>query len=182
MRHSRESRWPFLVRLLHWLAAAAILVMLALGFAMVNLVENPGERFDLYQVHKSLGLLVLVLMLARIALRLLYAPPAPIASAPNAQRRAAVIVHGLLYVLTVALILVGYAQVSSSPLPLPIAAPFGLEAPNLLAPDFARSEVLKQVHHGLAALLAFAIVLHVAAALKRRFLDRDETLRRMSLF
>lgn len=179
---SVEPRWPLPVRLLHWFGAAAILFMLALGFVMVNLVENPGERFDLYQAHKSLGLLVLALMLARMVLRLLHASPTPITSISIAQRRTATTVHGLLYVLTIALIFVGYAQVSSSPLPLPVALPFGLEAPNLLAPDYARSELLKQVHHGLAALLALAIIIHVAAALKHRFLDRDETLRRMSLF
>ena len=179
---SGAPRWPLTVRLLHWFGAAAILFMLALGFAMVNLVENPGERFDLYQAHKSLGLFVLALMLARLLLRLVYAPPSPIATIPISQRRAASIVHGLLYILTVALILAGYAQVSSSPLPLPVALPFGLEAPNLLPPDNGRSELLKQIHHGLAALLALAVVLHVAAALKHRFLDRDETLRRMSLF
>jgi cytochrome b561 len=176
---SGAPRWPFSLRLLHWLSAAAILFMLALGFAMVNLVENPGERFDLYQAHKSLGLLVLALMLARMFLRLVYAAPPP---TRIPQRRTASIVHGLLYLLTVALILAGYAQVSSSPLPLPVALPFGLEAPNLLAPDYERSELLKQVHHGLAALLTVVVIIHVAAALKHRFLDRDETLRRMSLF
>ena len=179
---SAKPVWPLSVRILHWLGAAAILFMLALGFAMVNLVGDPGARFDLYQAHKSVGLLVLALMLARLALRLMRAKPAPIASIPPWQNRAAAAMHGLLYALTIALILAGYAMVSTSPLPLPVALPFGFTAPSLLAPNDALSESFKQLHHVLAALLALCVGGHVAAALKHRFVDRDGTLRRMSLF
>jgi cytochrome b561 len=179
---SASRRWPRPVRVLHWLGAAAILFLLALGFVMVNLVDDAGERFDLYQLHKSLGLIVLALMLTRGAVRLLSAEPAPIATIPLSQRRVAKAVHGLLYAVTIALIFAGYAMMSASPLPLPVALPFGLTAPNLLAPDIALSEFYKQIHHVLAGILAFCIVGHVVAALKHRFIDRDGTLRRMSLF
>lgn len=179
---SASSVWPLSIRVLHWLGAAAILFMLALGFAMVNLVGDPGARFDLYQAHKSIGLFVLALMLARLALRLTRAEPQPIATMPAWQRRAAEATHGLLYTLTIALTLAGYAMVSASPLPLPVALPFGFAAPNLLAPDYALSERFKQAHHVLAVILALCVAGHVAAALKHRFIDRDGTLRRMRLF
>ena len=90
--------------------------------------------------------------------------------------------HILLYALTIALTLAGYATVSTSPLPLPVALPFGLHAPNLLAPDYALSEGFKKAHHALAAALALCVAIHIAAALKHRFVDRDGTLRRMSWF
>jgi cytochrome b561 len=176
------ERWSLSVRFLHWLGAAAILFMLAFGFVMVNLIDDPGRRFDLYQAHKSLGLLILILMIARIGLRLAHAAPTPIATIPLWQRRAAASAHVLLYALTIALIIAGYAMVSASPLPLPVALPFGFKAPNLLAPDFALSERFKQVHHVLAAILALCVALHVAAALKHQFIDRNGTLRRMGLF
>jgi cytochrome b561 len=175
-------RWPFALRLLHWLAAAAILFMLALGFVMVNVVDDPGERFDFYQLHKSLGLIVLALMFARVAIRVFSVAPAPIVTIPRWRRRAAEAAHLLLYALTIALILAGYAMVSASPLPLPVALPFGLKAPNLLASDYALSERFKQIHHVLAAILALCVAGHIAAALKHRFIDRDGTLRRMNLF
>jgi cytochrome b561 len=175
------ARWPLPTRILHWLGAAAILFMLALGFAMVNLVDEPGRRFDLYQLHKTLGIFVLALMLARIAWRFASATPAQIATIPSWQNRAAQAMHVLLYALTIALTLAGYAMISASPLPLPVALPFGFHVPNLFAPDYALSERFKQVHHGLAAILAVCLVGHVVAALKHRFVDRDGTLRRMSL-
>ncbi|HLW93035.1 MAG TPA: hypothetical protein VKS78_17265, partial [Roseiarcus sp.] len=46
---SASAAWALSTRLLHWLGAVAILYMLALGFTMVNLVSEPGRRFDLYQ-------------------------------------------------------------------------------------------------------------------------------------
>ncbi len=179
---SADPAWPLSIRILHWLGAAAIVFMLALGFAMVNLVGDPGARFDLYQAHKSIGLLVLALMLARLALRFIRAKPAPIASIPSWQTRAAAAMHSLLYALVIALTLAGYAMVSTSPLPLPVALPFGFTAPDLLASNYALSESFKQLHHVLAAFLALCAGGHVAAALKHRFIDRDGTLRRMSLF
>ena len=90
--------------------------------------------------------------------------------------------HVFLYALTIALALAGYASVATSPLPLPIALPFGFHAPNVLAPDFSLSERFKQAHHVLAALLALCLAGHVAAALKHRFVDRDGTLRGISPF
>ena len=173
------ARWAASTRILHWLGAVAILFMLALGFVMVNFVEAPGRRFDLYQFHKSLGLFVLALMVVRVVWRFVRTAPAPIATIPDWQARAASAMHALLYALTIALALAGYASVSASPLPLPVALPFGLHAPNLLAPDYALSEGFKQAHHILAALLALCVAVHVAAALKHHFIDRDETLRRM---
>jgi cytochrome b561 len=179
---SAAERWPHSTRILHWLGAAAILFMLALGFVMVNFVEEPGRRFDLYQLHKSLGLFVLALTLARAAWRFAVLPPTPITTIPLWQNRAARGMHILLYALTIALTLAGYATVSTSPLPLPVALPFGFHAPNLLAPDYALSEGFKTAHHALAAILALCVAIHAAAALKHRFVDHDGTLRRMSWF
>jgi cytochrome b561 len=176
------ARWPLSMRLYHWVSAAAILTLLALGFVMVNLVEAPGRRFDLYQLHKSLGLFVLALTLVRMVWRLARRAPAPIATMPRWQERAARTMHRALYGLILALGLAGYAMVSTSPLPLPVALPFGGHAPNLLAPDAGLSEGFKKVHHVLAAILALCIAGHVAAALKHHLVDRDDALRRMALF
>jgi cytochrome b561 len=176
------ARWPLSMRIFHWVSAAAILTLLALGFVMVNLVQAPGRRFDLYQLHKSLGLFVLALTLVRMVWRLARPAPAPIATMAPWRKRAARTMHGALYGLILALALAGYGMVSTSPLPLPVALPFGRHAPNLLAPDEALSEGFKQVHHVLAAILALCIAGHVAAALKHHFVDRDNTLRRMALF
>jgi cytochrome b561 len=101
---------------------------------------------------------------------------------PHRHDRAARGMHVLLYVLTLALALVGYASVSTSPLPLPVVLPFGFQAPNLLAPDYALSEEFLRAHHIIAVILGLCVAGHIAAALKRHLVDRDGTLRRISLF
>ena len=108
------AAWSLTTRLLHWIGAAAILFMLALGFAMVNLIHEQGLRFDLYQYHKSLGLLVLVLMMARALWRFASPTPEPIATIPVWQVKAARAMHGALYALAIATALAGYASVSTS--------------------------------------------------------------------
>ena len=173
------AAWSLTTRLLHWIGAAAILFMLALGFAMVNLIHEQGLRFDLYQYHKSLGLLVLVLMAARALWRIASPTPEPIATIPVWQVKAARAMHGALYALAIATALAGYASVSTSSLPLPVALPFGLHAPNLLAPDESLSRGLRRAHHLFAGLLAIGVAGHVAAGLKHHFIDRDATLTRM---
>jgi cytochrome b561 len=176
------ARWALPTRLLHWLAAAAILLLFALGFVMVNFVTAPGPKFDLYQLHKSIGLLVLALMFIRIGCRFAYLAPPPIMTISHWPDRVAGCMHVLLYGLTIALALVGYASVSTSPLRLSVALPFGFHAPNLLTSNFESSEQFREAHHVLAALLALCVAGHVAAALKRRLLNRDGTLRRIGLF
>jgi cytochrome b561 len=153
--------------------------MLGLGVAMTQIVSEPARRFDLYQLHKSLGLLVVFLLAARLGWRVAFAPPQPASGRANRPARA---MHALLYLLLLALGLVGYAMVSTSALPLPVALPFGLTAPNLLPPDEAQFAFFKETHHLLAAALALCLAGHVGAALKRHFVNRDGTLRRMWLF
>jgi cytochrome b561 len=173
------AAWALSTRILHWIGAAAILFMLALGFAMVNLIHEQGLRFDLYQFHKSLGLLVLFFMAMRAIWRFQRPTPEPIATISAWQMKAARAMHGALYALAIATALAGYASVSTSSLPLPVALPFGLHAPNLLAPDEALSRALRRAHHVFAGLLAICVAGHVAAALKHHFIDRDATLARM---
>src|ERR1700733_14325126 len=67
--------WPLLVRSLHWLSAVLVVGLLGLGFVMVQLVHDPAKRFDLTQSHKSIGLIVLALTLARLGLRIIVTPP-----------------------------------------------------------------------------------------------------------
>jgi cytochrome b561 len=174
-----RPRWALAIRLFHWVSAIGIVAMLGLGVAMTQLVADPGRRFDLYQLHKSLGLMLLLVLAARLVWRIAFSsPPSPLDHGETPAR----LMHAMLYVLSIGLALAGYAMVSTSSLPLPVELPFGLTAPNLLSPNEAQSEFFKTAHHLLAAALAFCLAGHVAAALKRHFVDRDGTLRRMWLF
>ena len=160
---------------LHWMMALAILAMLAVGSTMTSLPLSP-QRLKLYNWHKWAGICILVLAAVRLLWRLAHPPPVALA-APLWQVRAAVCTHAALYALFFAVPLVGWAYSSAAGFPVVV---FGvLPLPDWVAVDRELAEAIKPWHRGLAYALAALAVLHVAAALKHQFLDRDRLLRRM---
>lgn len=171
----RPPFWPVSVRWFHWLSAVAIVTMLALGTLMVRL-DDVGLRFNLYQQHKTIGALVLILTIARLANRV---RSGGVSGATGGSRLFAALVHGTFYVLIVAVALSGWVMVSASPLPIPISI-FGLfDLPNIVGPDLALSRLAQSCHGVLTKLLMLLVVLHAGAALKHHLRDGDDVLRRM---
>jgi cytochrome b561 len=169
--------WPLSARIFHWLSAALILAMLALGMVMVRL-EDAGLRFDIYQIHKAFGITVLALTVLRSAVRLVWVR-APLAKGPAWQRFAAAATHGALYALICAVGLSGWVMASATPLPIPTSI-FGLfDLPLLVARDLETYKLAKAAHGWLTTALACMVLLHVVAALKHHFWDRDEVVTRM---
>lgn len=172
---------------LHWLIALAIIGLIAAGVWMVDAIKVPetqGLAFVVYQWHKSFGLTVLVLSIARLAWRFVKPPPALPASMSGWERRAAHASHTLFYVLMIGMPLLGWAMVSASPLGLPTIVFNTFEWPHLswladLDNKKPVEDALKQAHSAGGYLLGGLLVLHVAAALKHHFINRDDVLARM---
>lgn len=171
-RYSRPAAW------LHWLAAALILCAFPLGVYMHELALSP-TKLQLYAYHKWLGITVLLLFLPRLAVRLWRAPPADLA-APAWQVRLAHLTHRLLYLLLLAVPVSGWLMSSAKGFTVVYLGILPL--PDLVAKDRALGDALAQVHEALNITLLALVALHVAAALKHHFVDRDATLRRMSPF
>lgn len=170
------ARWSPAVIGLHWINAALILGLIAIGWAMTHRVFGSATTFDLYQMHKSLGFLALALTAFRLVVRTASKAPPPVA---GWEGRLARIVQAAFYVLTIGVIGAGWLVVSTSPLPIPTCF-FGLfVVPNIAQQDptlFVSAKLAHQIAaYAVAALAAF----HVAGALKHHFVDRDETLGRM---
>lgn len=160
---------------LHWLLALMILASLVVGLTMTGLPFSP-TRLRLYNWHKWAGVTILALSALRLLWRLAHRPPADLPMAAW-QRRAAHGAHAALYLLFFAVPLAGWAYSSAAGFPV---VWFGvLPLPDLVAPDRALSESLKLLHQWLAYALAAVVALHVAAALKHHFVDRDGLLLRM---
>jgi cytochrome b561 len=160
---------------LHWLLALLILGSLGLGLYMTGLALTP-TRLKLYNWHKWAGITILVLSALRLLWRLTHRPP-PAPPMPPWQCRAAAATHGLLYALFFAVPLAGWAYSSAAGFPV---VWFGvLPLPDWVSPDRALAESLKALHQGLAYALAATVALHVAAAIKHHFVDRDGLLLRM---
>ncbi len=170
--------WPLALRLLHWASAVLVLGALGLGVTMVQLVHDPGERFELTQMHKSLGVVILAVTAVRLLLRLVLSAPKPQSAAPLVQA-AARANHAALYLLVLAMSLSGWLTVSTTPVRVPTSV-FGLFVlPYPLAANLAIYRLAHTVHVGVAITLAALITLHVAAALVHVLVWRDRTLARM---
>ncbi len=172
---STEARWGFIAKLFHWTMAVGLLGLCAFGFWMSDLPRGPA-MFKAYALHKSCGITLLALALARLAWRAVDRRPAEL-PAPGWQKLAALGTHLALYALMLAVPLAGWAYNSAANFPLQW---FGLVNLPALVPA---SPLLKEFFHeahelGAIALLVLTAV-HVAAAWKHHLLDKDNTLRRM---
>lgn len=180
------ERYTAVAILLHWLIALGILALIAIGLIMTQwqAAIGPMETFKLFQLHKSIGITVLLLALVRVLWRLTHKPPALPADMPAAEKGAAHGLHGLLYLLMLGLPLTGWAVVSSSPFNLPTVLYNLIPWPDLpvlphLANKAAVSHVLAWVHAYGAWTLIGLLVLHIAAVGRHQFLKRDNILARM---
>ena len=160
---------------LHWLLALMIAGTLAVGLTMTELPISPA-RLTLVNGHKWAGICILALSALRLLWRLAHRPPAA-APMPAWQQAAARAAHAVLYALFFAVPLAGWAYSSATGFPVVL---FGvLPLPDFVAPERALSDALKALHRVLAYALAAVVAVHVAAALKHHFVDRDGLLLRM---
>lgn len=181
---SRPEGWGLGARLLHWIMAGLILFLLGLGVWMANFVPDPLQRFVLTQMHKSWGFVAFCLVALRGGWRLVDRPRPRLPPMPAWQERAAQGSHAALYALMVAMPVSGWVMASASPVQDALGMGnevFGLFAmPDPWVPGVeAVSRAARSVHAAAAIALAAVLALHVAAAAKHHFIDRDDVLLRM---
>lgn len=163
-------------RVLHWTTAILVLLQLPLGIVIAN--EAGGTLQDaLYNAHKSIGALILPLVVARLAYRLTHRPPPLPGDIAPIQRLAAAVTHWALYALLIVEPLLGWAGTSAYPAPVPFFGLFNL--PPLVAPNRALSEQLLALHERVALAIVVLVALHIGAALYHHFVRRDRVLQRM---
>ncbi len=163
-------------RIMHWLTAALVVVMLIVGVIIANEWGGKAQDF-LYSLHKSTGALVLVLVLVRLAYRLGHKPPPLPDDIPDLQKLAAQATHWALYALLIIQPLLGWAGTSAYPAPVSFYGLFDL--PALVAPNRALSDRLLGLHGLVGLTLAGLAALHIGAALFHHFVRRDRVLLRM---
>ena len=160
----------------HWLLALMIIGSFTMGLLMTEMSLSP-TRLQYYSWHKWAGVTILGLATMRLLWRLTHAAPAYPQTMPGWQKTAANALHGLLYVLMFAVPVSGYFYTLAAGYPVVY---FGLfELPVLIAKNDELKPVLKEVHFWLNMGLAASVGVHLAAALKHQFIDRDGILKRM---
>ncbi len=173
---SEANRWGIGARTLHWIMAVLIIGLGLVGLYMSDLPNSP-QKIKIYALHKSIGLTVLALLLLRLAWRMADRRPDELPM-PRWQALTARAVHGLLYLLMLALPLSGWLYNSASGYPLQWFSLFNL--PSLTGgADAALKGLAHDVHEYGFFVLVLALLAHAGAALKHHFIDRDDTLVRM---
>ena len=171
-----DSRYTTAAIVLHWTVAVLVITQFPLGWWMQDIPKQPpGPRAEAFNLHKSLGMLVAALMLARIAWRLGHPAP-PLPAMPAWQARLAWAAHFLLYAVLLALPLTGYLGSVYSGYPVKF---FGLALPSWGGKDPALKEWMSDAHLALTWILLALFALHIAGVAKHVIVNRDGLLRRM---
>jgi len=171
------QRYNALAIALHWIVALLVVSGFALGVTMVEIPGLTPTKLRYFSWHKWIGITVLGLACVRLLWRLFHpAPPYP-PEMPLWQRATASAVHAALYALIFAVPVSGYLYSLAAGVPVVYLGHFAL--PAVIDPNPEWKLVLKQVHYWLNTILLAGVAVHVAAALKHQFIDRDDVLKRM---
>ena len=176
MVDGKAPAYSLTARVLHWTTALLVLILLALGVVIAN--EWGGRLQDpLYDLHRSIGATVLLLVIVRLGYRLTHPPLRLPDDIPPLQQSAARVTHWALYALLIVQPLVGWLATSAYGAPISVFGLFVL--PPIWHQDRPLSEQLFVVHGAIAVVILCLVVAHVGAALHHHFVRRDRVLMRM---
>jgi cytochrome b561 len=173
-----RARYTSVAIALHWIIT--VLIVLQFVFAWTSEDLPKAQQMQVMGWHMANGLLILALSIFRVIWRVANPAPSFVKTLRPWESRLASIVHGLFYFLIVAIPLFGWSMVSGSPRGGPVSF-FGLfYVPRLPLPQAKPiHENFAMLHEAFAWALLALLALHVLAALKHQFLDRDGTMRRI---
>ncbi|MEO5566709.1 MAG: cytochrome b [Luteimonas sp.] len=170
------DRYSSLSIAMHWL----MVLLLVAVYAAINLREFYPKGSDLREAlkqwHFMLGLSVFALVWLRLAIRLVSGAPGTLASIGVWQHRAAVLMHGALYLFMVVMPLLGWSVLSAKGKVIPF---FGLQLPALIGTDKPLAESIEEIHVTIGTIGYYLVGLHAAAALFDHYVLRNNTLLRM---
>lgn len=163
-------------KVLHWLTALIILFIIPAGIVMTNI--GPGQlQNNLYNLHRSFGVLVFAIALARVLIRIGRGAPPPAAGLTTFERYASLIVHYAMYALLIAMPIVGWLMTSAYRVDVSVFGLFTL--PHAVAQDEATYKTLQRLHFIGGITLTVLVLVHIAATIKHTFVSKDTVLWRM---
>ncbi len=174
---NNEQSWGVLSIVLHWLVALTVFCLFALGIWMTGLDYYHAWYNQAPLIHKSVGIILVGVLLLRLAWRLFNTNPESLISHAPWEKKLARIMHLLLYLMLFSVIVSGYFISTADGRAIEVfnwfevpAYPIGIEQ---------QEDIAGAVHWYLALTLMALVALHTVGALKHHIIDRDETLKRM---
>ena len=176
----RNSRFEYgaAAKWLHWLVALGIVALIILGLLQSDMDSGP-QRAAIREVHGSIALLVLALMVLRLAWRWVSVSPAHPPGIPGWQRASAALAHGAIYIAVFVQLVSGALAVATGGKPLAFFGLFSIPLP--VAKDRDNHELWEEVHEAGWMLLAALVSVHVVAALYHHFILKNDVLKRMTV-
>ncbi len=164
------------LRMMHWIMSVAIISLLFIGLWMKSLPNDFDGKYDIYDMHKSFGLLVMLLVIARVFLRLLFNAPSlnDLISKRDAIISAIVVI--LLYICMFMMPISGYLMSSLAGYNVMF---FGWTTPSFLQQNHDYSSFFACVHEIGGYIMIACVALHIAGFLKHLIIDKINLLKRM---
>lgn len=172
-----EREFGSVAKWLHWLVAAGLFVVLAMGLEQLGMERGP-ERAELRAVHGSIALVVFMLMTVRIVWRWINGVPGHPEGTPAWQQVSATVAHWALYAGVFTQLISGSMTVATNGNGIPF---FGTSIPVPVAENHDAHEFWEGVHALTWKVIAGLLVLHVFAALYNHFIAHNDVLRRMTV-
>lgn len=165
---------------LHWFIAIIVFILIALGLNMVDIERGTPERAFYYNLHKSFGLTLLLLMIARIFFRIKFkSPPLP-SNVSLFQQTVARASHFILYL---SLVLMPLSGLIASQFTKYGVKYFGLfKIPPLFSENKFYYDLFQNLHKVFAIVIIIMVSIHILAAFKHMLVDKDDIFERISLF
>jgi len=173
---TRTDHYPATSKLLHWLIAVCVLLTAPIAIVMIRMEKGPTQD-ALFNLHKSLGVLILILMVTRLVNRLVAGALVPEPEIEPWQKKVSSMVHASLYALLLAMPVVGYIANSAYGAPTPF---FGLfDLPQIVSTNQELATQLFTIHRWVGWVVILLVLSHVCAALYHHFIRHDAVLKRM---
>ncbi|HFZ8995347.1 TPA: cytochrome b [Citrobacter freundii] len=171
------QRYGVISVLLHWLVAVVVYGMFALGLWMVTLSYYDGWYHQAPELHKSIGILLMMGLVVRVLWRIMTPSPGALPGYSRLTRYAATAGHLLLYLLLFAIVISGYLISTADGKPISVFGWFAI--PATFADAGVQADLAGDLHLWLAWSVVVFSLLHGLMALKHHFIDKDDTLKRM---
>ena len=171
------DRYGAVAILIHWLVAVAVIGLFALGYWMVDLTYYDDWYRRAPDIHRSVGILLLAVMVVRVIWRFINPPPAPLSEHTRLEVFSAHAAHAVLYVLLFVAMVSGYLITTADGSSISVFGWF--DVPSVTGQVKGMEDIAGTIHYWSTWAIVVLAGIHALAALKHHFVDRDRTLLRM---